>query len=260
MQTLLIGMGENHGLPYKLIGSTERYSREKMVLALSFNARWMVAIFAAWRRDFGILSACALCPMAASSRSKTIPTRCRVVDCCKLSWMATTASVPVRPGRQSSAASLERRVAGHAANGLRRGRSADRDVAVSPARLWVASWGDHRIERYQLAPRGSSYCALRDVIVQGGTDFRPTGMAIAPDGSLYFGDWVLSDYPVHGHGRIWRLTVPKGDATVPLPKVAAKSYGNTPLDFETSEKLLNSDDVFERTLAQQEGRAAKIRR
>jgi putative heme-binding domain-containing protein len=44
--------------------------------------------------------------------------------------------------------------------------------------------------------------------VQGDADFRPTGMAVAPDGSLYFGDWVLRDYPVHGNGRIWRLVLP----------------------------------------------------
>ena len=76
--------------------------------------------------------------------------------------------------------------------------------------LWVTSWGDHRIERYELEPRGASYGAKRDVIVQGDADFRPTGMAVAPDGSLYFADWVLRDYPVHGKGRIWRLTSASG--------------------------------------------------
>ena len=74
--------------------------------------------------------------------------------------------------------------------------------------LWVTSWGDHRIERYELVPRGASYGATRDVIVQGDAKFRPTGMAVAPDGSLYFADWVLRDYPVHGRGRIWRLAFP----------------------------------------------------
>lgn len=77
--------------------------------------------------------------------------------------------------------------------------------------LWVTSWGDHRIERYRLVPRGASYGATREVIVQGDADFRPTGMAVAPDGSLYFGDWVLRDYPVHGRGRIWKLLLPTGE-------------------------------------------------
>ncbi|HEX3599212.1 MAG TPA: PVC-type heme-binding CxxCH protein, partial [Lacipirellulaceae bacterium] len=57
--------------------------------------------------------------------------------------------------------------------------------------LWVTSWGDHCIDRYELMPRGASYGAKRETIVQGDADFRPTGMAVAPDGSLYFGDWVL---------------------------------------------------------------------
>lgn len=75
--------------------------------------------------------------------------------------------------------------------------------------LWVTSWGDHRIERYELAlkPDGH-YTATRTTVVQGGEDFRPTGMAVAPDGSLYFGDWVKLDYSVHGQGRIWRLSLP----------------------------------------------------
>ncbi|MCA9234173.1 MAG: c-type cytochrome [Planctomycetales bacterium] len=76
--------------------------------------------------------------------------------------------------------------------------------------LWVTSWGDHRIERYRLAPRGSSFGAEREVVVQGDAEFRPTGMAVAPDGSLCFADWVDRSYPVHGKGRLWRLILPAG--------------------------------------------------
>lgn len=83
--------------------------------------------------------------------------------------------------------------------------------------LWVTSWGDHRIERYGLVPRGASYGAKRDVIVQGDANFRPTGMAVAPDGSLYFADWVLRDYPVHGRGQIWRLVLPRDDISKSFP-------------------------------------------
>ncbi len=84
-------------------------------------------------------------------------------------------------------------------------------VVAHAGSLWVTSWGDHRIERYRLIPQGTSYAAELEVVVQGDADFRPTGMAVAPDGSLYFGDWVLRDYPVHGKGRIWRLVLPNGD-------------------------------------------------
>jgi putative membrane-bound dehydrogenase-like protein len=73
-------------------------------------------------------------------------------------------------------------------------------------KLWVTSWGDHRIDCYTLKPRGATFSAEREVVVQGDDDFRPTGMAVAPDGSLYFGDWIRRDYAVHGHGKIWHLT------------------------------------------------------
>lgn len=95
-------------------------------------------------------------------------------------------------------------------------------IVAHGAWLWVASWGDHRIERYRLVPRGASYGAEREVIVQGDADFRPTGMAVAPDGSIYFGDWVLRDYPVHGKGRIWRLVLPDMDRRQPFPDMSAE--------------------------------------
>lgn len=80
--------------------------------------------------------------------------------------------------------------------------------AVLPyhGQLWVTSWGDYRIERYTLEPRGASFGAKLDVVVQGDNNFRPVDFAVAPDGSLYFTDWVDRSYPVHGKGRIWRLS------------------------------------------------------
>jgi hypothetical protein len=60
--------------------------------------------------------------------------------------------------------------------------------------LLVASWADHRIERYVVKERGASYAAELKPFVQGGKDFRPVGLAVAPDGSIYVSDWVLSDY------------------------------------------------------------------
>jgi putative membrane-bound dehydrogenase-like protein len=74
--------------------------------------------------------------------------------------------------------------------------------------LWVSAWGDNRIERYSLTPRGASWEGHMEVIAQGNADFRPVDFAVAKDGSLYFTDWVDRSYPVHGRGRLWRL-VPK---------------------------------------------------
>ncbi|WDI43138.1 PVC-type heme-binding CxxCH protein [Bremerella sp. P1] len=72
--------------------------------------------------------------------------------------------------------------------------------------LWGTSWGDHRIETFRLGNNGASVQATFQTVVQGDHNFRPVDFAIAPDGSLYFTDWVDRSYPVHGKGRIWRLT------------------------------------------------------
>jgi putative membrane-bound dehydrogenase-like protein len=71
--------------------------------------------------------------------------------------------------------------------------------------LLVTSWGDHRIEQYRLEPSGASYRSSMKPVVQGDDDFRPVGIAIAPDGSLYISDWVDKSYDLHGKGRVWRL-------------------------------------------------------
>lgn len=71
--------------------------------------------------------------------------------------------------------------------------------------LLTTSWGDHVIERFQLVPRGASFQAVAQTVVRGGEDFRPVGIAVGPDGALYITDWVDRSYPVHGKGRIWRL-------------------------------------------------------
>ena len=71
--------------------------------------------------------------------------------------------------------------------------------------LIVTSWGDHRIDRFRLEPRGASFTSRAEPLIVGGEDFRPVGLACAPDGSLYCTDWVKRDYNLHGQGRVWRI-------------------------------------------------------
>jgi putative membrane-bound dehydrogenase-like protein len=71
--------------------------------------------------------------------------------------------------------------------------------------LLVASWADHRVERYELKERGASVAAQQRPFVQGGRDFRPVGIAVAPDGSLFVTDWVKGDYILHGKGAVWHV-------------------------------------------------------
>lgn len=72
--------------------------------------------------------------------------------------------------------------------------------------LLVTSWGDHRIERYRLTRRGAAFTGQMIPVVIGDENFRPVGMAVAPDGSVYFSDWVDKSYELHGRGRLWRLS------------------------------------------------------
>jgi putative membrane-bound dehydrogenase-like protein len=71
--------------------------------------------------------------------------------------------------------------------------------------LLASSWGDHRIDRFRPQPKGTSFTAKLEPIIVGGDNFRPVGVALAPDGTVYITDWVLKDYSVHGKGRIWRI-------------------------------------------------------
>jgi putative membrane-bound dehydrogenase-like protein len=91
--------------------------------------------------------------------------------------------------------------------------------------LLVTSWGDHRLERYKLKPRGASFTAEMTPVVSGGENFRPVGLALAPDGSLFFSDWVDKSYQLHGKGRVWRLSAknPPKPNRPEEPELAMKS-------------------------------------
>jgi putative membrane-bound dehydrogenase-like protein len=108
--------------------------------------------------------------------------------------------------------------------------------------LLVASWADHRVERYVFKERGASVVAERKPFVQGGKDFRPVGVAVAPDGSLFVSDWVKSDYTLHGKGAIWhvRMRQPtKPERPEDLRRALASSH--RPLREAAARKLAASE-------------------
>ena len=72
-------------------------------------------------------------------------------------------------------------------------------------KLLVTSWGEHRIYQYPLEPRGAGVFSKRGGFVGGGVQFRPVGLAQAPDGSVFVSDWVDRDYNLHRKGRVWRI-------------------------------------------------------
>lgn len=76
--------------------------------------------------------------------------------------------------------------------------------------LLATSWGDHRIERFRLQPRGASFRAVAEPVFTGGENFRPVGIALAPDGSLFVSDWVDKSYELHGKGAVWHIGAKPG--------------------------------------------------
>jgi len=102
--------------------------------------------------------------------------------------------------------------------------------------LIVTSWGDHRIDRFRLKPKGASVESVPEPFIVGGEEFRPVGIALAPDGSLYCTDWVKRDYQLHGHGRVWKIAAAESRS--------APSTGDDP-----QKKLLSSRLTIRREAA-----------
>ena len=72
-------------------------------------------------------------------------------------------------------------------------------------RVLATSWGDHRLDQFELQPKGAGLQSRLKPLVTGGANFRPVGVAVGPDGSVFITDWVLRDYTIHGKGRIWKI-------------------------------------------------------
>jgi putative membrane-bound dehydrogenase-like protein len=109
--------------------------------------------------------------------------------------------------------------------------------------LLVTSWADHRVERYAVKPHGASFRAERLPFVQGGKDFRPVGLATAPDGSLFVTDWVLSNYTLHGKGAIWHIRQ-KDAKPMPRPEDPRKALFSMhrPLREKAARQLAGNAD------------------
>ena len=94
------------------------------------------------------------------------------------------------------------------------------DVFPFHGQLLVTSWGHNRIESYTYETSGSSLKATMKIIVQGDNMFRPVDFAEDKDGNLYFTDWVDRSYPVHGKGKIWKLTYKGGNNEPSFPALS----------------------------------------
>ena len=133
----------------------------------------------------------------------------------------------------------------------------DSDRAALPSKyhdgLLVTSWGDHRLEFYRPTPVGASVRAERVDVLQGDENFRPVALATAPDGSVYFTDWVDRDYSVHSKGRIWKLSStastepPKTKASRARERMLDLVGTKSPRQFDELARALSDEDPFIRS-------------
>ncbi len=123
------------------------------------------------------------------------------------------------------------------------------ELIIHQGRLITGSWGDFRVERYELLPLGASFQARREIVVQGDENFRPVAFAEAPDGSLLFTDWVDKSYPVHGKGRIWRLSWKEPPPATSWPDLSAVEQQAVAAVQQPDYPALQSDDRFLRQFA-----------
>jgi putative membrane-bound dehydrogenase-like protein len=117
--------------------------------------------------------------------------------------------------------------------------------------LLVPAWADHRVERYTLKPKGASFTAERKPFVQGGKDFYPSGLAVAPDGSLFVSDWGSRSYELHGKGAIWHVKW-KDHKPAPRPQEPKEAFlSKDRKTRETAARELAKDEAGRRFLSEQ---------
>ena len=117
-------------------------------------------------------------------------------------------------------------------------------------RLLVSSWRDHQVQSYALTPRGASYTAEMKPLLVGTDDFRPVGLATAPDGSMYVTDWSSASYSVNGKGRVWKLTFANAPAARDLKLTPAMRHATELRQSEDVPTLINALDDPDPTTAQ----------
>jgi putative membrane-bound dehydrogenase-like protein len=119
-------------------------------------------------------------------------------------------------------------------------------------------WEESTIVRIGMQEKGLSVTGNSEVIVEGGSEFRPVAFATDSQGNVYFTDWVIREYPNHGRGKIWRLSTKENIAMLdrkdsfdehPSAEWNEKTESIRRSSFEELKKNLLSDDPFEKHVA-----------
>jgi putative membrane-bound dehydrogenase-like protein len=204
--SIYFGIGENYGMPWELVGSDGRkLSDDKgagTLFRMDGQGRGLTRIARGFWNPFG-LGVDPNGQLWAVDNDPDGRPPCRLID--------------VAPGAHYGFEFRYGRTGMHplqAWNGELPGTlgmvagvgEAPSAVVWGRGRLFVSSWRDHQVESYTLTPRGATYTGTVHLICKGGDDFRPVGLSFAHDGTLYVTDWASKSYPVHGAGRIWKIT------------------------------------------------------
>ncbi|MEM9368748.1 MAG: PVC-type heme-binding CxxCH protein [Planctomycetota bacterium] len=121
-------------------------------------------------------------------------------------------------------------------------------ISHGPKKLLSASWTDNRVDLHSLNPEGASFIATREPFLSGPDDFRPVHFSYSADGRyLYFTDWVKLSYPVHGHGRIWRVEFNEPVTLEPVPLAVRTKTRSESLSISQALAELGSSDPVART-------------
>ncbi|TWU42621.1 PVC-type heme-binding CxxCH protein [Novipirellula artificiosorum] len=203
---LYVGQGENFGEPYSLVaadGSTQVGSGEGgNVFSISFDGSDLQRVATGFWNPFGLWFDKQDRLWAVGNDPDAMPP-CRllhVIPCADYGFQFRFGRAGTHP-LQSWNGELPGTLGRVAGTG-----EAPCAVVGYGEHLWVTAWGDNRIERYKLEESGASWQSRTEVVVQGDARFRPVDMAVAADGSIYITDWVDRSYPVHGQGRLWRMS------------------------------------------------------
>lgn len=102
--------------------------------------------------------------------------------------------------------------------------------------ILVTVWNENTIERHDIQADGS---VEKSLFMTGGKNFRPVALDQDSEGNLFISDWMLTDYPNHGKGRIWRVS--KLPLAEPFPKREFVTVNEA-----TIRRFLMSDDAYAR--------------
>ena len=197
----VFGLGENLGHAYTMIGRDGRkIEGAKGIGGGVFAVQPKAINLSKSPAGFGIRSAFASIHGAESLLSTTTPDTVLPADCCTWCRTVITVTVTNTDAPASIRHRLERRTR-HPAHGARHWRSALRGHPLQfptfPRNTAADCWSPPgRSSGGKLHPQTQRRLGdrLHGALIQGGDSFRPVGLAMAPDGSLYASDWGSSSY------------------------------------------------------------------